>query len=101
MDGLNLLQEAKFAGLTVTAEGDLLRIRGPRHAEPVAKRLLAYKPVVMAALAERYRFPAMPVGWTLPSWQGRLRQLADCCETLVPDRADWLRQWANALGGVA
>ena len=50
MDGLTLLQEASAAGLTVLADGDRLAIRGPRSADAIARRLLAEKPAVMAAL---------------------------------------------------
>jgi hypothetical protein len=51
MDGLTLLEEARGAGLRVAAEGDRLVIRGPKTAEPVARRLLAHKAEVLAALA--------------------------------------------------
>jgi hypothetical protein len=50
MDGLELLREARAAGLVVLAEGDRLRIRGPRQAEPVARRLLQHKGLVLNAL---------------------------------------------------
>ena len=50
MDGLTLLAEARAAGLTVRADGERLRIRGPRRAEPIAQRLLAHKAAVVAAL---------------------------------------------------
>src|SRR5689334_5226319 len=49
MGGLTLLEEAAAAGLTVVAEGDRLIIDGPPTAEPVALRLLAAKPEIMAA----------------------------------------------------
>src|SRR4051812_43418732 len=52
MDGLILLDEARAAGLSVRVEGDRLVIRGPRQAEPVARRLMANKAqVVLAALS--------------------------------------------------
>ena len=51
MDGLTLLQEALAAGLMVLADGDRLVIRGPKSADAVARRLLAHKAVVRAALA--------------------------------------------------
>jgi hypothetical protein len=41
MEGLTLL---------MVADGDQLRIRGPRQAEPIAQLLLTHKPVVLAAL---------------------------------------------------
>ncbi len=50
MDGLTLLEEARAAGLTVRADGERLRIRGPRRAEPMAQRLIAHKAAVLAAL---------------------------------------------------
>lgn len=50
MDGLTLLSDAAAAGLTVRADGDRLVIRGPRKAEPLARRLLEHKRQVIAAL---------------------------------------------------
>ena len=50
MDGLTLLEEAREAGLTVRADGERLRIRGPRRAEPMVQRLIAHKADVLAAL---------------------------------------------------
>jgi hypothetical protein len=51
MDGLSLLVEARAAGLIVLADGGRLVIRGPKSADAVARRLLAHKAVVLAALA--------------------------------------------------
>ena len=51
MDGLTLLADARFAGLTVTADGDRLVIRGPASADAEARLLLANKGAVLAALA--------------------------------------------------
>ena len=50
MDGMTLLQEARAAGLIVSVEGGTLKIRGPRQAEVVAKKLIAHKPAVVNAL---------------------------------------------------
>ena len=50
MDGLTLLSEAGAAGLTILAAGDRLIIRGPKSADVVARRLLAHKAMVLAAL---------------------------------------------------
>lgn len=50
MDGLSLLAEARANGLKVRADGDRLVIRGPRQAEPIAKRLLERKREVIEAL---------------------------------------------------
>jgi hypothetical protein len=36
MDGMTLLAEARAAGLTVEAEGNRLRIRGPQRAGEIA-----------------------------------------------------------------
>jgi hypothetical protein len=51
MDGLTLLQEARAAGLTVQADGERLRVRGPRGAEPLVQQLVANKTAVLSALA--------------------------------------------------
>lgn len=50
MDGLTLLSEARRAGLQVRADGDKLVIGGPKRLEPLALRLIAAKPTIMAAL---------------------------------------------------
>ncbi len=50
MDGLNLLAEAQAAGLRVEAQGERLIVRGPRQAEPLAKRIIEHKNDVMQAL---------------------------------------------------
>jgi hypothetical protein len=51
MDGLTLLREARAAGLTIEADGQRLRIRGPRGAEPLVQQLVANKTAVLSALA--------------------------------------------------
>ncbi len=51
MDGVTLLAEARTAGLRVRAEGARLVIDGPWSGAPVAERLVAAKPAVLAALA--------------------------------------------------
>jgi hypothetical protein len=56
-DVTGLLQEARAAGLRVEADGDRLVVRGPKAAEPVALKLGAHKPAIMAALASS-RWPA-------------------------------------------
>ncbi len=40
---------------------------------------------------------AIPDGWTRSAWIDRLNQMATRCEPYVPDRADWLREWARGL----
>lgn len=50
MDGLSLLAEARRAGLRLEVDGDRLMIRGPRRAEPIARRLIEAKPAVVEAL---------------------------------------------------
>jgi hypothetical protein len=48
---VELLDEARTAGLTVEACGDRLRIQGPKRAEPLALQLLKVKSDVLAELA--------------------------------------------------
>jgi hypothetical protein len=67
MDGLTLLDEARAAGLTVTADRGRLVIRGPRRAEPTARRLIAHKGLVLQALtADR---PAIGPDDLPPDWR--------------------------------
>jgi len=58
MGGMTLLQKARSAGLSVCAEGNLLRIKGPRHANEIAIELLAHKQAVIEALREE-----LPAQW--------------------------------------
>ena len=50
MVGVELLAQAKGAGLEVKAEGNRLILRGPRSAEALAKNILAHKDQVIALL---------------------------------------------------
>ena len=50
MDGVRLLAEAREAGLLVQADGDTLRIRGPRRLGTLARQLLHNKSEVLALL---------------------------------------------------
>jgi len=50
MDGLTLLNEAQTVGLSVTADGHRLVVRGPQRLGNLARRLLEHKHDVMAAL---------------------------------------------------
>lgn len=63
MDGMKLIDEARAAGLTVTALGNRLLIRGPRRAEAIAQRLLAHKAEVLAALDRPVVPPPLPADW--------------------------------------
>jgi hypothetical protein len=62
MDGLTLLSEGLAAGLNVTVDGDRLVIRGPKSADEVARRLLAHKAMILAALSagSGNKTPAIP-----------------------------------------
>jgi hypothetical protein len=60
MDGMTLLREARAAGLLVMVDGDQLRIRGPRRAEPIARQLIAHKVDVMMAMVSD-----LPADWHL------------------------------------
>ena len=61
MDGVELLESARAAGLEVHLDGDRLVIRGPKTAEPIARQLLRTKTVVLEAIQGR---PDQgPCGW--------------------------------------
>lgn len=62
MDGMILLLEARRAGLKLSTDGDRLLIRGPKIAEPLVRRIIANKPIVVAALAEQSK----PAAYTIP-----------------------------------
>ena len=68
LNGPDLLDLADAAGLLVWRDGTTLKVRGPRSAAAVAKRLTANKPAVLAALDERDR-DRRPVERT--RWGGR------------------------------
>jgi len=53
MDAVALLHRARHAGLRVEAVGDLLRITGPKRAEPVVRLLAQHKVEVLAALTPK------------------------------------------------
>ena len=50
MEGMTLLQEARTVGLIVTAEGNTLKISGPKRAQATARQLIDSKIDVLAAL---------------------------------------------------
>ena len=58
MGGLALIREAEAAGLSIRADGDKLVIRGPRQAEPIARKLIAHKPAVLSVLRQPTTEPA-------------------------------------------
>lgn len=79
MDGMRLLAEAREAGLTVEADGDVLRIRGPGRLGTLARRLLHHKPEVLAVLRSDRAPPAEqnrqnPPVLSTPPGAGRLGQ---------------------------
>jgi hypothetical protein len=45
-----MLAQAESAGLKIWAEGDRLKIKGPRSAEPLAKEIISRKPEVLEHL---------------------------------------------------
>ena len=120
---MTLLDEAREAGLIVQADGDTLRIHGPRRLEPLARRLLEHKAEVLAVLAyDRFIAPAAEsaesqpfesqkfhftdgvmdfgdicAGWTPEGWAHELRPKADCCDAYRPDIAAYYRAWAKDI----
>lgn len=85
MEPLTLIAQARAAGLELWTEGDRLKVRGPREAEPIVAQLRDQKPAVMALLAAG----DMEVQWRLaafreripahgPIWPPRLRDTPLC-----------------------
>jgi len=79
MGGIDLILEAEAAGLTVRLDGERVVIRGPRSAEPLARKLLDHKPAVVAVLRGAPSTPgAMPQGTASPSGSdGKASPFAD------------------------
>lgn len=51
MEGLELLAQARAAGLTVEAQGSDLVVRGPKGAKAIALMLIKHKAAVLAAIS--------------------------------------------------
>ena len=102
MDGLNLLREARQAGLEVTATGDRLVVQGPRRLEAVARTLLAQKPTVLEALVQEHEIawridamrPQVPRAGAVPlllARPGIAFPLGSCCSCGDPRPSDGYR----------
>lgn len=74
MDGMTLLEHARAAGLRVWAEGDLLRMRGPRSAKPLVDQLVARKPEILRLLQSAPPPGCPPVGSAVWLLHGHTRQ---------------------------
>ena len=87
MDGLVLLHRARNAGLQVEVAGDMLKITGPKKAEPVVKLLAQNKAKVLAALKPTKTHPSY--------WQKRF-----ATRTLewFNGKRDWQAARRNAWG---
>jgi hypothetical protein len=117
MDAVALVEEARTAGLVVTVAGGRLVVRGPRRAADLAKRLLANKTEVLAALqavpaagvsdeVTTRRAAPTPREWEVLGW---LRELsagvdeaawvtASAAAALVGPRDGWEpRAWRDRL----
>ena len=109
MDGLILLIEARAAGLIVLADGDRLVIRGPKSADAVARRLLAHKAMVLAALtfADWVLRPDCHgrMGWEAPDLPEADRWWAHCMFDDLPlpgppcPKCGSVEEWTDLLGG--
>ena len=62
MDAVELLIQARTAGLKVHAEGTMLVVHGPRSAGSLARRILAHKADVLSVLALPEEFRPL-VNW--------------------------------------
>jgi hypothetical protein len=71
MDGVALLRRAQHAGLRLEAIGNMLKINGPKRAEPLVRLIAEYKSKVLAVLTAtenepRYwheRFTSLTFAW--------------------------------------
>lgn len=84
MGRLALLEEARAAGLTVYAVGDVVEIRGPQRAAALAKVLLRRKEEVLAALARESASDWPTIG-QVETWLGRQKPVGSGSTTAVTD----------------
>ena len=99
MEGLDLLEQAQAAGLSVRAEGDKLSIRGPRCAEMLAKELLEHKVEIINLLSVIGK-EELCIGHM---WNRACIRGVSCSRSwtpsLCPDcggcRLCWLRSWSH------
>ena len=72
MDGLNLFEQARAAGLEIRRDGERLVIRGPKDAEALARELLSHKAEIFTALERQPEnscyFCGEPVDRTGADW---------------------------------
>jgi hypothetical protein len=72
MGELKLLEQARSAGLTVDRDGDRLKVKGPRRAEPLALLLIEHKGDIIQLLdlevesSKDRQAGVYPSSWTLP-----------------------------------
>jgi hypothetical protein len=86
MDVLTLLRSAETSGLTVTVEGDSLRVRGPISATPIVREIQNNKAAVIGALkAETYRLNDETA--TLVEW------FQEEGQRLIPDGPFHVTKW--------
>jgi hypothetical protein len=73
MDAVTLLHRAQDAGLRVSAVGDMLLVRGPKHSAPLVKLLAQHTAEVLAALASHEAemlAPSPRFGRVIPQVEG-------------------------------
>jgi len=116
MTGAEILDRLSAKGVYVWPAGDKLRF-APRSAvdDDLLGAMRQHKAEILAVLApaessapsilhelsftERIESGYVNPGWTATSWARRLRQLANACDALRPDRAGDLRRWAHNVEG--
>jgi len=90
---MSLLEQARQAGLTVTADGDRLVVHGPKEAAALAEELLDHKDEVMPLVAEAWN-ERIAAAW-LASTLHRVGKLHDELAPDIPvdalDTPEWNR----------
>jgi len=107
MSGAEILRKLSAKGVRVWPAGDKIRF-APRSAvdADLLGAMRTHKPELLAVLipremsmSERVATGHVPEGWRPERWAARLRQMADACRQMHPERAGELEAWASNVGG--
>ena len=100
MDGVALLHRARDAGLHVEAAGEMLKITGPKRAEPVVRLLAEHKPEVLAAAhaPAKCRSTGRSGSWLGPSSGSMANAIGPAAQRIA--WGDLQNEWHKLTAGV-
>ena len=96
MDGMTLLKKAQAAGLRIEAIGNVLKIRGPKRAAPIARRLLENKQAILAELLRKSGAVVIDQGWN-PEAAALIKWFLVEGQNLIPSDPFHLTPWQRVV----